>query len=292
MWYIVSVKRLTAFFLFFLTTLILSACNISWRTSSYSDLQITSVPQANVSIDNKIVGKTPYYGEKLVSGEHVIKLIPDSANLVSWEQKVKLNPQVLTVVNRILGPTDTLSSGETISLEALNDPQEAEIAIVSTPDGAKVVIDNSDAGLTPFAQKNSSVKEHEIVISSPGFTKRVIKVKTIAGYRLLINVQLAQILTQGLPISSVEASSSATTSADLNTATNSGELVGPRVKILETSTGWLRVRSGPSIASPEITKVYPGEFYSYLDEQGGWVKIKLNQEKEGWVSVQFVEKRL
>ncbi|MBI3980459.1 SH3 domain-containing protein [Candidatus Microgenomates bacterium] len=289
-------KRLTTVFLIIFLVFFLSGCNISFKPNSYSDLQISSIPQASISLDNKIVGKTPYYGEKLPSGEHVIKLIPDSANLVSWEQKIKLNPQVLTVINRVIGQTDILSAGEIISLESISDPGSSEIAIVSQPDGAKVVIDNSDVGLTPFAQKNSSIKEHEIVISFPGFTKRVIKVKTIAGYRLLINVSLAQILTQGLPSLPVEASSSATISSQLTTdnptATTTGEIVGPQVKVLETSTGWLRVRSGPSISSPEITKVYPGEFYSYLDEQGGWVKIKLDKDKEGWVSVQYVEKRL
>jgi len=62
-----------------------------------------------------------------------------------------------------------------------------------------------------------------------------------------------------------------------------------KVLILETGTGWLRVRSGPGISHSEIGKATVGKKYEYLGKQGSWFKIKF-EGKEGWVSDQFSEK--
>lgn len=56
--------------------------------------------------------------------------------------------------------------------------------------------------------------------------------------------------------------------------------------VSDTPTGWLRVRSSPS--GSEIAKVYPGEEYEVIEKEAQWVQIKLNEEKMGWVSSQFV----
>lgn len=61
------------------------------------------------------------------------------------------------------------------------------------------------------------------------------------------------------------------------------------VEIKETETGWLRVRATPSGAATELTRVSAGErYYQTGDEGNGWVKIKLNDGREGWVSKQFL----
>lgn len=284
-------RKFFSFIIIFIT-LFLAACSLPGQKTVPSALQITSIPKATVYLDNKELGKTPYFDDKIPAGEHNVRLTADSANFISWQQQVKFTPRIFTVINRILGPTEVLSSGEIITMEQLDDVKAAELAIVSSPDGAKVVIDNSDAGLTPFAQKKAGIGDHEIIVSFPSYTQRQIKVKTQPGYRLIVNFQLAQILSQD---TTPQTSSSATISAEnTETATASSGTTPnrPRVKVLDTDTGWLRVRSIPSIAGSEITKIYPGEFYSYLDQQAGWVKIKLEKDKEGWVSGQYVEKQL
>lgn len=63
-----------------------------------------------------------------------------------------------------------------------------------------------------------------------------------------------------------------------------------RVTIVPTDTGWLRVRSGPARKYPEISRVNPGESFLLLQEQGDWLKIKLPDGREGWVSSEFVRK--
>ncbi len=63
-----------------------------------------------------------------------------------------------------------------------------------------------------------------------------------------------------------------------------------KVKILSTGVGWLRVRSEPSLSGAEVTKINVGEKFLVLEEKTGWVKIKLSDGGEGWVSADFVEK--
>lgn len=62
------------------------------------------------------------------------------------------------------------------------------------------------------------------------------------------------------------------------------------VLIKETGTGYLNVRDKPGLGGGVIDRVTPGEKYLYLEEQSGWVKIKLHTGIEGWVSSQYTEK--
>ena len=64
----------------------------------------------------------------------------------------------------------------------------------------------------------------------------------------------------------------------------------PKVKILPTGVGFLRVRSGAGTGFPEITKIDPGEEFPLLEEKGGWYRIMLDDGREGWITGQFAEK--
>ena len=62
-----------------------------------------------------------------------------------------------------------------------------------------------------------------------------------------------------------------------------------KVEILQTDTGFLRVRENPSTLGKEIRQVRPGESYSLLDIDGktGWFKIELEDGTVGWISNQY-----
>ena len=64
---------------------------------------------------------------------------------------------------------------------------------------------------------------------------------------------------------------------------------GKRAKILETGLGWLRVRDSAGTGGTEITRVDVGNEYAVVDESAGWVKIKVTNDTEGWVSSTYVE---
>ncbi|MEA2020238.1 MAG: PEGA domain-containing protein [Patescibacteria group bacterium] len=63
----------------------------------------------------------------------------------------------------------------------------------------------------------------------------------------------------------------------------------PKVRVLPTGVGFLRVRSGSGTSYNEITKVSPGDIYPMLGTQGGWHRILLDDGREGWVSGDYVE---
>jgi len=61
-------------------------------------------------------------------------------------------------------------------------------------------------------------------------------------------------------------------------------------KIIPTGVGWLRVRSEPSLEGTEIARVNVGEEFKILGEEGDWIKIKIDETTEGWVSSAYVQK--
>ena len=69
-----------------------------------------------------------------------------------------------------------------------------------------------------------------------------------------------------------------------------GEVAIPTIRVRETGTGFLNVRSGPGLMFGVVDQVYPGDTLPLLEEQVGWVKIRYQQNREGWVSATYVEK--
>lgn len=61
------------------------------------------------------------------------------------------------------------------------------------------------------------------------------------------------------------------------------------VKISETETGNLNVRSAPSTNSEVVGQVDVGDTLIMLQKQGEWYKIRWNGEEEGWVFGRYVE---
>ncbi|MEK7660191.1 MAG: pilus assembly protein PilM [Patescibacteria group bacterium] len=76
-----------------------------------------------------------------------------------------------------------------------------------------------------------------------------------------------------------------TTGSALPTTPSASEMV----KILQTPTGWLNVRSGPGTTYAQVTRVNPGESYPLLEEKGDWYHIRIGQQ-EGWIARQYAER--
>jgi len=243
-------------------------------------LKITSVPQATIFLDSRHLGRTPYE-DKLPVGEYILKLVPETAatTAASWQGKVKLSSGVLTYVNRELGPTDLVSTGEILSLEKI-EGKTTEIAVLSSPEGAIVKLDDEQKGATPLSLRNIPPGDHEILISSPGFLSRKVQVRTTTGFKLTADFSLA--------ISGEDVV--ATQGGTVTPAPGKEEVSRPYVQIKETPTGWLRIRIEPSTSATEAAKVKPGEKYPFLEEKSGWYKIQYEEGKEGWISGKYAEK--
>jgi len=240
-------------------------------------LKVTSIPQASVFLEADNLGRTPFESDKIKSGDYTLKLVPEDAETAvsSWQGKIKVSTNVLTYVNRELTDSDLTSAGEVLSLEKIPG-KSSEIAITATPEGAKISLDGEEKGAAPLILKNISAGDHEISLSASGFIERSIKIRTSRGYKLIADFQLALIPGE-----------------EGKTGKKEGQEEGPAkpyVKILDTPTGWLRVREEPSTAATEAAKVNPGETYPLLEEKEGWFKIEYETGKEGWISGKYAEK--
>lgn len=61
-----------------------------------------------------------------------------------------------------------------------------------------------------------------------------------------------------------------------------------QVTINKTPTGYLNVRSQPATSASLVTKVNPGETYTYTSVKNGWYQITLKDGSSGWVLGTYV----
>lgn len=261
-------------------------------------LQISSTPKATVFIDGTQAGITPFFNDKITAGEHTIKLVPEPTQdeLLFWEGKVEVTANIVTNINRELASSEASSAGEIMSLEKIGKRDVSSLAVVSVPDKAVVKIDGEPKEFTPVLIEDLNPGNYQVTISSLGYQERIVNVGTIAGYKLTLNVKLAQkiegIEEEEEEEEEVETTPSPTPSPSPKASPKPSPTPPekPYIKIKETPTGWLRVRMEPSTASTEAAKIYPGEMYPYLDEEeNGWYKIEYEEGEEGWVSGTYAE---
>ncbi len=255
------------------------------RKNGKGALQVTSVPNSKVYLNNKLMGTTPFCAceapQTLTTGDYTVKLVPVEGNFGEFEEKITINESTLTVVDRTFADSGE-SSASIISLIPLKDKKDIELLAVSLPEGANVFLDNNPVGVTPLLLKEISESDHDLRITRDGYKDKSLKIKTALGYKLSSVIFLG--INPDLSSTS-EASEEAVPSPTVSV---------PKVVILDTPTGFLRVRENNSISSLEIAKAKPGETYEYVSEAEGWFEIKLKsengEEKTGWVSASYAVK--
>lgn len=249
-------------------------------------LQVTSTPASKVYLDDKYVGQTPLCkceaADTLKTGEYTIRLVPEGGGVREYQEKITISEGVLTVIDRRFG-ADAQSSGSVISLTSLPDKKSTELLVVSIPSKSKIYLDNNFIGETPFLFKNPTVSDHTLRLSNEGYEEKTVRVRTPQGYKLSVVMYLG---TDGSPkeeSTPVAASESAVLTPSVVPVS--------KVTILETPTGFLRVRASASIAAAEIARVSPIETYDLVSEQEGWFEIRLRNGSSGFISSQYAAKQ-
>jgi len=287
--------------LLIVSSTILSACTVPFFGNK-AGIQITSNPQGMVTINSQSSGQTPVYQENLKAGTYSIKISPLDTTLQPWEGKITLTAGTLTVVDRQLAVTPDQAHGYTLYFEKLESKDRVEVNITSLPNTVSVLIDGNPAGFTPFSSNSIDSGGHTFTLTAPGFQDKVIKASVEPGFRLNINVQLATQKIEELPTPTPTATPSATPTpakagsktdiTPLPSQSTSSAVPKPYVEILDTPTGWLRVRSEPKVVnspSNEVAKVNPGDKFPYLDTQSGWYQIEYQPSKKGWISASYAK---
>lgn len=264
---------------------------ISSQTKGVAGLKVVVTPVSSVFLNDKAIGHTPLE-VKEPSGEYILKIIPDDtiSGATTWQGKITLVPSVLTYVHRDLGGSELTSAGEIVTLEKITG-QDSQVAVVSKPDAATVILDGQERGTTPLTVPNVATGEHDVAASTTGFTSRTVRVATSPGYRLMVDFQLA--------LSPENSSASATPTPTGATAggtttggtTTGGETVSkPYIVIKDTPTGFLRVRMSPSLNATEVAQLKPGVKVPFIEEKSSWYHVTYATGKDGWVSGQYATK--
>lgn len=247
-------------------------------------LQVTSIPASNVYMDGKFIGKTPLCKcegkDMFATGEHTIRLLPlqGTSDQLPFQQKITINKSVLTVVDRTFGNVAT-SHGSIVSLSPLTDKNKAALSLFSFPQKVAVSLDNTLVGKTPLLLTTTE-SDHMLTLSKEGYKTKTLPVHAVKGYALTATIFL------GIDEAYISSQASAVTPS----ATPASVLVS-QVTILNTPTGFLRVREDASVDSSEIARVNPGETFTLVSEQEGWFQIKLTNGKNGWISSSYAQKK-
>jgi len=251
------------------------------RKNGKGALQVTSVPKSKVYLDKKLIGTTPLcacdLAQMLSVGDYTVKLVALEGNFTPFEDKITINKKTLTVVDKTFADNGE-SDGSVISLSSLSNKKDIEVLVISLPDKANVFLDSNPVGITPLLLKQVSESDHDIRLTRDGYKEKSIKIRTALGYRLNSLIFLGISHLSDIPLASSEALLAPTVTIS-------------RVLILNTPTGFLRVRESNSISSSEIAQVKPGESYELVSETEDWLEIKLNDGRKGWVSSSYATKQ-
>src|SRR3989344_3290663 len=164
------------------------------------------------------------------------------------------------------------------------------ISIISDPEGAVVFMESKEVGKTPYEDKNLDVKEYNVklergkgmtVISNPSdsevevdgkiYGKTPINIDVAAGEHTIVishTSYLKRSIRANLPenFNLTISADLALSEADLTSVSAPVITQTPEVEVIDTPTGFLRVRDKASTAGKEITRVNVGDTLILLEE--------------------------
>ena len=249
-------------------------------------LQVTSSPTSKIYLNDEYLGQTPLCkcqaNDMIVPGDYTIRVVPNDSSLSEFQEKITVSQGVLTVVDRKFG-NNGQSEGSIISLTPMDDKTKSQLLVVSFPQGADVLLDDQTIGTTPLLFNNPTESDHDLKISKDGYNEKEIRIRTPLGYKLTVAAYLSTSTSNLVPPSASDSASPTPTSVATPTPAN-------RVTILQTPTGFLRVRKTPSVDAAEVGQVTPGKTYELVDEQNNWYEIKMENGATGWISSQYANR--
>ncbi len=250
-------------------------------------LQVTSSPKSKVFLNGKPIGVTPLCkcegADMIAVGDYTIRLEPEQGNLLAFEEKIKISKSILTVVDRTFGQSLS-SEGSIISLNPLDNKKTAEILAISFPEGAEVFLDSNSVGKTPLLLKDVTESDHELKIKKQGYNEKSVRIRTVAGFKL------SAVIFLSIKLDNNSTSSSQNETKEKSASPSASPTI-TRIVILETPTGFLRVREEGSLNAAEIGRVNPGETYDLINEKQGWFEIRFKEDKNGWISSRYAKKQ-
>lgn len=301
-------------------SLLFAAC--SRFSKQNAGLAVTSNVSSTVFMDGEEVGNTPYKSGKLAAKKYTIRLTPSDTTYQAHEAVVKLTSGFEALIDWKFATTKEESSGVIFQIDTAADRNKSELEIFASPDNVPVSIDGEAKGFTPLLIDDLTEGKHTMTLQAPGYDPMERDIIVVKGKRLTVTAKLARrqptidTATASAVLSTQTATHSATPSAtkkptvtarptvrpatsSATTATPSATTsqavkrtttTKPYVRILETPTGFLRVRASSSSTATEIGKLLQDSTVPYLNASAsGWLKVEHTPGASGWVSSQYAQ---
>lgn len=256
-----------------------SAGEIVWFSSSSrgTELVVISTPEAEVFLDDESIGNSPL-SRSIQAGVHSLEIKKDGYFSRTLKIDAREGYRLNASINLSLDP---LSDGG-----SRMNAGGSKIKVMDLSTAESLLLADYELWVqgAAFWAERDDTKNYDYFLTAEG------KIYDADGSQVSLSSfsKQSKEITLGYLGESGQ-SLSKTASATLSKMRAAVTPSTPKVKILTTGVGFLRVRSGPGTNYSEIGKAYPGEKYNYLGKQGSWFKIKFGN-KEGWVSSQYAEK--
>ena len=258
------------------------------KDNSGNVLRVVSEPdQAKVYLDGAEIGTTPFLTGNISDGDYELKVTLPGYETQTTRINVKegyvLNASVklfpMLVPQKVSALTD---SGNFYDLST-----DSDIVAASTQDWAKAVVYwNKTRGINIENVGDNKAQVFDLYLDYKGniFDADGNPISTPEAMAAVKDFKKGAYLGR----TSDNGLSSQAKSALTTLLGSASAIGGKQAKINATPTGWLRVRSDASLAGTEVTKVDTGGSYLVLEQKTGWVKIKVSDTVEGWVSSDYV----
>ncbi len=255
---------------------------------------------ASVFLGDNFIGKAPLTEEKLQSGEYIVKITPDDNRLSNLNLPIYLEKGTLSIIVYNPGETSKNSSSTVFELRKRED-KSSTVSFETYPENAFISFDDKEVTFSPLVIDAVNPGEHHFSVNLPSYEAQDHSFLVLEGYETKITISLAKnikVADDAEPKNN-EATASviqAKFNEDLNQASKSSDILGPKVEI--TKTGFfeanqevLKVREASNSTAKEIGFAKVGNFYPYLGEKSSdqkWLKIQF-EKITGWVSSDFAK---
>ena len=143
-----------------------------------------SYGDAQVLVNNKIVGKTPFESKSIKPGTNTVLIRNETRE---YQTSIKFLPAKKDLIYAVgvirdLGVSDIFSSGQEFWFD--KESPEDSLRVISEPSGAEVYLDETKIGVTPFSSQNISSGDYELKISHTGYEPQIARISVHKGYTL------------------------------------------------------------------------------------------------------------
>ncbi|MBI2414719.1 PEGA domain-containing protein [candidate division WWE3 bacterium] len=140
---------------------------------------------AQVYLNDNFLGNTPLESKDIRAGENKLSIKNDQ---ITYNVALDFLQNSEVAINRDLGVSDVFSSGQNIWLEKSSDTPSLEV--ISEPTGARVLVDNTEVGVTPYSTSTLTEGEYDLMLEKAGYESTSNRIKIQKGYKLNIAMKM------------------------------------------------------------------------------------------------------